>query len=66
MHRALGAQEVVVKALAWILTAAAVLVGADVFVMSATSEPSDATRIEETTVPIHGGNGYPPPPPDAF
>lgn len=57
------------KTLAWILTAAAVLVGADVFVMS-----SDATttssRTEGTTdlngeVLRTGSSGIPTPPPDA-
>ena len=55
------------KALAWILTAAAVLIGADVFVMSSTdSVASDDTRIEEAPTTPYGGNGAPPPPPDAY
>jgi hypothetical protein len=53
-----------VKALAWILTAAAVLIGADVFVMSAvTSTAPEATISEEATDGYHtmeGGNGFPP------
>ena len=56
------------KALAWILTAAAILIGADVFVMSSdgTTEPTDATRIEEGPIALHGGSGMPTPPPDAY
>lgn len=52
------------KALAWILTAAAVLIGADVFVMSSdATQPADPTRMEQP-VSLHGGNGMPTPPPD--
>ena len=63
-HRAPWAQEVIVKALAWILTAAAVLIGADVFVMSDVNEPTEATRIEQGPTTLHGGVGGPTPPPD--
>lgn len=54
------------KVLAYILTAAAVLIGADVFVKSV--DPSSAAAApaeqEEQLVSLHGGNGMPPPPPD--
>jgi hypothetical protein len=56
-----------VKVLAYILTAAAVLVGADVFVLSSTAETtSEATPIEQGPIALHGGSGMPTPPPDAF
>ena len=54
------------KALAWILTAAAILIGADVFVLSSdpTAQP-DATPVEEgQMIALQGGSGMPPPPPD--
>ena len=57
------------KALAWILTAAAILIGADVFVTSSdgTSTPTDATAMgQEGPVSLHGGSGMPTPPPDAY
>ncbi len=55
------------KALAWILTAAVVLVGADVFVMSSdANEPTDATRIEQGPTTLYGGNGNATPPPTAW
>lgn len=57
------------KVLAWILTAAVILIGADVFVMSsdATATPTDATAMgEEGPVSLHGGSGMPTPPPDAY
>jgi hypothetical protein len=63
-----------VKAFAWILTAAAVLIGADVFVPSTdASQPTDPTTQQELATPaeeseplmaLHGGSGMPPPPPD--
>jgi hypothetical protein len=55
-----------VKALAWILTAAVILIGADVFVASsdAGSTPTDAT--EQGPIALHGGSGMPTPPPDAY
>jgi hypothetical protein len=54
-----------VKALAWILTAAVVLVGADVFVMSSdASNPTDRAAIEQGPISLHGGTGMPTPPPD--
>ena len=53
------------KVLAYILTAAAVLIGADVFVMSSDSSALDAPAVsEEQVTSLHGGNGMPPPPPD--
>ena len=52
------------KALAWILTAAVVLVGADVFVASSDSTPADTTVIEQGPTTLAGGNGRPTPPPD--
>ena len=56
------------KALAWILTAAAILIGADVFVMSSEegSKPTDGTRIEQGPITLAGGIGAPTPPPDAY
>ena len=51
------------KALAWILTAAMVLIGADVFVMSAeeTTVPEATTQeATETYTTMEGGNGFPP------
>ena len=55
------------KAFAWILTAAAVLIGADVFVMSSDATPSDATRIEDAgPIALAGGSGIPTPPPNAY
>lgn len=56
------------KALAYVLTAAAVLIAADVFVVSAdpAAQPAVATSIAQGTVVLHGGNGMPPPPPDSF
>lgn len=55
------------KVLAYTLTAAAVLVGADVFVMSSdpAAQPTVATAIEQP-IALHGGTGMPPPPPDAY
>jgi hypothetical protein len=55
-----------VKALAWILTAATILVGADVFVMSSDKSGTDVIKTEEAPIPTYGGNGAPPPPPDAY
>ena len=63
------------KAFAWILTAAAILIGADVFVLSTdAAQPTDpAAAQQELAVPaeeseplmaLHGGSGMPPPPPD--
>lgn len=62
------------KTLAWILTAAAVLVGADVFVMSSDTTSTELTSTDSTTIaaaadkPIAmtGGSGIPTPPPDAY
>jgi len=56
-----------VKALASIVTAAAVLIGADVFVRSSdrTAQPTVATSTQGKVV-LHGGSGMPPPPPDAY
>jgi hypothetical protein len=57
-----------VKVLGYILTAAAILVGADVFVMSGESQATDTTTTTATSQDppstLHGGNGYPTPPPD--
>lgn len=54
------------KALAWILTAAAVLIGADVFVMSSDAQAPDTTTAvsEEAPTTLQGGNGIPTPPTD--
>lgn len=56
------------KALAYILTAAAVLIGADVFVVSAdpAAKPTVATSIAQGPIALQGGTGMPPPPPDAY
>jgi hypothetical protein len=57
----------VVKVLAYILTAAAVVIGADVFVMSSdATEPVDSISSKEAPISLHGGTGMPTPPPDAF
>jgi hypothetical protein len=61
-----------VKTLAWLLTAAAILIGADVFVMSSdATTTSTATTTQTSTeidgdrpVTLHGGNGIPTPPTD--
>jgi hypothetical protein len=57
-----------VKALASIVTAAAVLIGADVFVRSSdrTAQPAVAASVTQGKVVLHGGSGMPPPPPDAY
>ena len=56
------------KTLAWLLTAAAILIGADVFVMSsdATASAPDTTTAIDADRPttLHGGNGIPTPPTD--
>jgi hypothetical protein len=56
------------KTLAWILTAAAVLVGADVFVMSSETTStgiSGTETMEQKPVQLSGTSGIPTPPPDA-
>jgi hypothetical protein len=55
-----------VKALAWILTAAAVLIGADVFVMSTETDAqaSATATVEEAPTTLQGGAGIPTPPTD--
>ena len=57
------------KTLAWLLTAAAILIGADVFVMSSDATATTTTTTETTLgddapTTLHGGNGYPTPPTD--
>ena len=56
------------KTLAWLLTAAAILIGADVFVMSsdATASAPDTTTAVDGDRPttLHGGAGIPTPPTD--
>ena len=56
------------KALAYILTAAAVLIGADVFVVSAdpAAKPTVATSIAQGPVALYGGTDRPTPPPNAY
>jgi hypothetical protein len=60
------------KAFAWILTAAALLVGADVFVLAAdaaqpsSAKPGSSTVAGVAPVALHGGSGMPTPPPDAY
>ena len=57
------------KTLAWILTAAAVLIGADVFVMSpeTTLSGASAASIEaQGPIAMTGGSGIPTPPPNAY
>ena len=55
------------KTLAWILTAAAVLVGADAFIMSPDSTTTGTEATVEARGPIQtaGTSGIPEPPPDA-
>ena len=53
------------KVLGYILTAAAVLVGADVFVASTESQETDTITSEESApTTLYGGNGMPTPPPN--
>ena len=47
------------KVLAWILTAAAILIGADVFVKNATT-PNAPTEEAAPLASMEGGNGIPP------
>lgn len=55
------------KTLAWILTAAAVLVGADVFVMSSDTSTTTTVAVEDQgPIALQGGSGIPTPPPDAY
>ena len=56
------------KVLASIVTAAAVLIGADIFVKSSdpAAQPVVATSVPQGTIVLHGGSGMPPPPPDAY
>ena len=55
------------KVLAYILTAAAVVIGADVFVMSSDgAQETEPTSIQEAPISLHGGSGMPTPPPDAY
>ena len=56
------------KVLAYILTAAVILVGADVFVMSSDSntDASNTTTSRYEPVSLHGSSGIPTPPPDAY
>jgi hypothetical protein len=58
-----------VKVLAYLLTAATILIGADVFVMSPdeASQPTETATVEEEgrfSISMHGGTGMPTPPPD--
>jgi hypothetical protein len=53
-----------VKALAWILTAAAVLIGADVFVMSTADPLEEVTSTKREEPQTTGPTGMPPP--DAY
>ena len=54
------------KVLGYILTAAAILVGADVFVMSTDQTALDSATTEQQPVPLQGSSGIPTPPPDAY
>ena len=56
------------KLLAYILTGAAILVGADVFVMStdSTTDAVDTSARLEEPISLTGGSGIPTPPPDAY
>ena len=50
------------KVLAYILTAAAVLVGADVFVLSSSAAPpADVVPMAAGPIALHGGSGIPTP-----
>ena len=52
------------KTLAWFLTAAAILIGADVFTASSDAGSStDAATTEDRPVTLHGGDGWPTPSP---
>jgi hypothetical protein len=56
-----------VKVLGYILTAAAILVGADVFVKTASQTAAAPETTETATsleMSLHGTTGAPPPPPD--
>jgi hypothetical protein len=56
-----------VKVLGYILTAAAILVGADVFVLSGESQATGTTTAassQEVPTTLAGGNGNATPPPD--
>ena len=50
------------KVLGYILTAAAVLIGADIFVMS--SDPSNTSMVTTDAPMSYGEGGMPTPPPD--
>jgi hypothetical protein len=52
-----------VKTLAWLLTAAAVLIGADVFVASSNGGSPDTATMDDRPVTLHGGEGWPTPDP---
>lgn len=56
------------KFLRYILTAAAVLVAADVFVVSSdsTRDGVATTSTKQEPMSLQGGSGIPTPPPDAF
>ena len=54
------------KVLSYILTAAAVLVGADVFVSASTTPTAQATTIQQQPISLAGSSGMPTPPPDAY
>ena len=50
------------KTLAWFLTAAAILIGADVFVMSSdASATTDTATADDRPVTLAGGEGIPTP-----
>jgi len=55
------------KVLGYILTAAVVLVGADVLVSSAdTTSQALTTTARQEPMSLHGGTGMPTPPPEAY
>jgi len=57
-----------VKVLGYILTAAVVLVGADVFVVSSdsTARAANNTTTRQEPMSLQGGSGIPTPPTDAY
>ena len=50
------------KVLGYILTAAAVLIGADIFVASSDPNAGDSTSFEQSPISLAGGSGIPPTP----
>ncbi len=49
------------KTLAWFLTAAAILIGADVFTASDAGSSTETTTVDDRPVTLAGGEGIPTP-----